>query len=56
MLRRPAKTESSAMSLSRKTQARAKTTAALIGWGALFWMTFWIAPYLYAFNHLVQWR
>jgi hypothetical protein len=44
------------MLLNRKTQAHAKTTAALIGWGAVFWISFWAAPFLYAFNDLIQWR
>jgi hypothetical protein len=44
------------MTLIRKTQCAANSTAVLIGWGALFWMAFWAAPYLYAANNLIQWR
>ncbi len=56
LLTEPRKTEDLAMALNRKTQCHASSTAALIGWGALLWMAFWVAPYLYAFNSLIQWR
>jgi hypothetical protein len=44
------------MSLNRKTRGHARNAAALFGWGTLFLMAFWVAPYLYAFNYLIQWR
>jgi hypothetical protein len=44
------------MSLNRKTQAHSKAAAAVIGWGAVLWVAFWAAPYLYALNELIQWR
>jgi hypothetical protein len=44
------------MSLIRKTQGHAKTTAALIGWCAVFCIATWAAPYLYALNQLILWR
>jgi hypothetical protein len=44
------------MSLNRETQHHLKSAAVAIGWGALFGVAFWAAPYLYAFNDLIQWR
>ena len=44
------------MLLNRKPQSNAKTTAALIGWGAALCIAFWAAPCLYASNDLIQWR
>jgi len=41
------------MLLNRKTP---KTPAALVGWGAFLCIAIWAAPYLYAFNDLIQWR
>jgi hypothetical protein len=43
--------------MSSHTTIRSKLkVTALIGWGAVFWLAFWAAPYLYAFNDLIQWR
>jgi hypothetical protein len=39
------------MLLNRKTP---KTALAV--WGAVLCIAFWAAPYLYAFNDLIQWR
>jgi hypothetical protein len=44
------------MSPDRTSHSHAKSTAALLGCGALFWMAFWAAPYLYALDNLIQWR
>jgi hypothetical protein len=44
------------MSLSQTTKDHPKRDAALIAWGAVLWIAFWAAPYLYAFNDLIQWR
>jgi hypothetical protein len=45
------------MSHAQKIHCRAKgSAAALMGWGALVWVAFWVAPYLYALNDFVQWR
>jgi hypothetical protein len=44
------------MSLKRENRAKAKFAAALVGWGAVFWIALWVAPYLYAANDLIQWR
>jgi hypothetical protein len=44
------------MSFEAENQGRAKCAAALIGWGAILWIAFWVAPYLYAANDLIQWR
>lgn len=43
------------MSLNREIRGHAKSVA-LVGWSTLFWIAFWIAPYLYALNDLIQWR
>lgn len=43
------------MSPNTEIRSELKVTA-LIGWGALFWMAIWIAPYLYALSNLIQWR
>jgi hypothetical protein len=52
----PTKTEDFAMTLNRRICGRANSTAAVIGGGALLWMAFWVAPYLYALSNLIQWR
>lgn len=41
---------------SAKTQERAKSATALVGWVALLWIAFCLGPYLYAANDLIQWR
>lgn len=43
-------------SQSRASQGHPISAAALAGWGALLWLAFSVAPYLYALNDLVQWR
>jgi hypothetical protein len=44
------------MSRNRKAQSQTRVAAALVGWGALLWVAFWAAPYVYALNDLIQWR
>jgi len=44
------------MAFNRETLCNAKIAAALIAWGAALCLAFWTAPYLYAFNDLIQWR
>jgi hypothetical protein len=44
------------MSQNRKSHGDGKGAAVLVGWGTPLWLAFWIAPYLYALNDLMQWR
>lgn len=44
------------MSFNRTNQGNAKIAAAFVSWGAVLWIAFWAAPYLYALHDLIHWR